>query len=312
MVTPAETALQDPSAANNADPWNGREWITNVGAHLDLNVDREYACIFPLTAPRDCSKNASGAYNVPANEYSCDCSSTGLTADELSPVCDPTNATSQLYAKAYPTIRELELASKLGSQGIASSICPIDVTDNTTNDDPLYGYRPAVASIINRLKNALTNQCLPQQLTPIDGRGDRAVLDPRDAADRERRTRTTRRRIARTRTSYPGMSAARSDDPPAVRVGGAPDVAGSGARSAPNPSTLPTCQVNQLTGSQLVNGSCKASNAHGWCYVTGSAAGTCAQAILFSPGTLPTGSQISLQCIETSSALAAGQSGDGG
>jgi hypothetical protein len=46
--------------------------------------------------------------------------------------------------------------------------------------------------------------------------------------------------------------------------------------------------------------------------VTGAAAGTCAQAILFSPGTLPSGTTVNLQCIETSSALAAGQSADGG
>ncbi len=83
-------------------------------------------------------------------------------------MCDPNNPNSQLYAKAYPTIRELNLANKLGGQGIVSSICPIDVSDNAAGNDPLFGYRPAVASIINRLKNALTNQCLPQKLDASD------------------------------------------------------------------------------------------------------------------------------------------------
>ena len=88
-------------------------------------MDRQYACIFRLTTARDCSKSASGVYNVPVNGDSCDCSSTSLTADQLSPLCDPNNPTSQLYAKAYPTIRELELAKLLGPQGLVASICPV-------------------------------------------------------------------------------------------------------------------------------------------------------------------------------------------
>jgi hypothetical protein len=46
--------------------------------------------------------------------------------------------------------------------------------------------------------------------------------------------------------------------------------------------------------------SCK-TGAPGWCYVTGAAAGSCSQAILFANGTLLPGTQISLQCIESSS-----------
>jgi hypothetical protein len=147
--------LPDPSSPDGTDPISGREWITNQGPHLDLNVDREYACIFPLTAPRDCSKSASGEYNVPANGYSCDCSSTGLTPEETSPVCDPNNVTSQLYAKAYPTIRELELSKLLGPQGIVASICPVDIADNATGTDPLYGYRPAMSNLIDRIRPTL-------------------------------------------------------------------------------------------------------------------------------------------------------------
>ena len=33
-----------------------------------------------------------------------------------------------------------------------SSICPIDVMDNATQSDPLYGYRPAVSLLIDRIK----------------------------------------------------------------------------------------------------------------------------------------------------------------
>jgi hypothetical protein len=64
--------------------------------------------------------------------------------------------TVQTYAKAYPTIRELMLANMMQNQGIVSSICPIHPTDNATGDDPLYGYRPAVNTIVNRMTHALT------------------------------------------------------------------------------------------------------------------------------------------------------------
>jgi hypothetical protein len=159
--TPGYTLLSgetNPAPANgpNSDPWNGREWTTNVGPHLDLNVDRQYACIFKLNTPRDCSKTGTPpVYTVPANGFACDCSSTGLSPDQLSPVCDPGNPTSQIYAKAYPTIRELTLAKLLGPQGLVASICPSDVADNATATDPLYGYRPAVSHLIDRVRPTL-------------------------------------------------------------------------------------------------------------------------------------------------------------
>ncbi len=305
----AETAPQAPTAASTADPYNGREWITNVGTHVDLQVDREYACIFKLATPRDCSKNAMGAYNVPANGSACDCSSTTLMPDELSPVCDPATPTSQLYAKAYPTIRELNLANKLGPQGIVSSICPIDVTD-ATGSDPLYGYRPAVATIINRLKNALTNQCLPQTLDVSDaGTGVPclilATLPPGQSQS-----------VCNGGPTSPYPSFSQPDPSILAEFQSAAEATwlanGGDASASPDPKTLATCQVKQVTGTDLDStGSCKNSMVPGWCYVTGAAAGTCPQAILFSPGAIPTGATISLQCIETSSAKAAG-AGDGG
>jgi len=150
--------IPGPGSANNADPVNGHDWVTNSGAGHILNVDREYACTFPLSdatgapTPRDCT--------LPQNQNFCDCPHTAgsVTLDQLAPVCNQTTITQQTGAKAYPTIRELELAHLLGAQGIVSSICPIDVADNAAGDDPLYGYRPAVAAIIDHLKNGLTNQ----------------------------------------------------------------------------------------------------------------------------------------------------------
>jgi hypothetical protein len=190
----------------------------------------------------------------------------------------------------------------MGANGIVSSICPIDVTDNAAGDDPLYGYRPAVASIINRLKSALTNQCLPQKLTQTDAGTPCLILA----------TLPTGSQSECGTSATPGMT---QPDPQILQQFQSSqhqqwEVQNGGVGT--DPSTLPTCEVDQLTGSQLVGGSCKTASTPGWCYVTGAAAGTCEQAILFSPNTLPAGTQINLQCIETSSAVAAGQAGDGG
>jgi hypothetical protein len=302
----AETAPQAPGSANNADPYNGHEWITNAGGHVDLNVDREYACIFQLTNPRDCSKNAAGTYTVPANGDACDCSSTTLTAEQLSPLCaSVANPTSQTSAKAYPTIRELDLAYKMGTNGIVSSICPIDVSDNAAGNDPLYGYRPAVATIINRLKSALTTQCLPQTLQQEDGGAVPClILVTLPAA-------TNANNPEPDCASHAGYSVPNTQILQQYLASAEQQWLANDKGPGPDPKTLPTCQVQEITG--LAPGaSCKGSSEQGWCYVTGAGAGACAQAIDFSSGTLPTGAAVSLQCIESSSALAAGQEPDGG
>jgi hypothetical protein len=164
-----------------ADPISGWEWDTaypdntpTTPGHT-LPVDLEYACIFPLPAPRDCS----GGTADPLNAYACDCGQLGLPTDAVPSVCrlrDPTmpyaagtpsgpigafaptslgnDYTTQYYAKAYPTIRELTLARLMGPQGIVSSLCPIHATEAGPHD-PLYGYRPAANAIVHRLANAL-------------------------------------------------------------------------------------------------------------------------------------------------------------
>jgi hypothetical protein len=63
--------------------------------------------------------------------------------------------TKQYYAKAYPTIRELEVARLVGAQGIVGSLCPTHLSDNASNSDPLYGYRSIMTAVVNRLKPPL-------------------------------------------------------------------------------------------------------------------------------------------------------------
>jgi len=142
------------------DPINGCDWVTNLpfpppatGGHI-LNVDREYACTFPLVdqngtpTTRDCT--------LAQNQNFCDCPHVpgSLSGAQLPPICDPTTQTTQTGAKAYPTIRELLLAKMMGPQGIVASICPQHVAEESPGD-PLYGFRPGISMLISRLGPAL-------------------------------------------------------------------------------------------------------------------------------------------------------------
>ena len=128
--------LPPPTASDTADPYNGREWDTGT-------IDLQYACTFPLPAPKDCTdKKFSGA---------CDCAS---GTPPLPPLCDATTRTIQVRGKAYPGIRPLTLVRDMGDRGIAASICP---RQNDTNN-PDYGYRPAVRQLVARMAHSLVPQ----------------------------------------------------------------------------------------------------------------------------------------------------------
>jgi hypothetical protein len=55
----------------------------------------------------------------------------------------------------------LELIQGLGEQGIVGSICPKNTSDDTKGD---FGYRPAIATLIARLREKLRDRCLPRSL----------------------------------------------------------------------------------------------------------------------------------------------------
>ena len=155
----------------------------------------------------------------------------------------PHDAAEAELAKAYPTIRELELANLLGNAGIVSSLCPIHTVDQMGGQYPLYGYRPAMNAIVTG-SAAPWHRCLPEPLH-VDAAG------------------AVQCRVVMTLPN------------------------GGGDATVP-----------QLLGSQLVGGSCAQSTEQGWCYVTGAAAGRCAQKIVFSPSTLPSGATVELDCLE--------------
>ena len=97
--------LPPPSASDTADPENGREWNT---LESNANIDLQYACVFDLITPKDCTNpNLLGA---------CDCTNNATAADGP-PLCDPVNRNLQIRGKAYPTIRELRVAKGLRKSG---------------------------------------------------------------------------------------------------------------------------------------------------------------------------------------------------
>ena len=134
--------LPGPTSPPGADPISGHE-------HTTAGDDLQYACVFPLPAPRDCTViGASG----------CDC-----TAGSDNPLCDPAAKTTQVRAKAYPGTRELSVLRGLDDRGVVASICAKQTTNPGSAD---YGYRPAVRAILERVKASLgTGQCLARQIT---------------------------------------------------------------------------------------------------------------------------------------------------
>ncbi len=301
----ARPNLAPPGSPNGTDPINGHEWKTDTGMGHILQVDRQYACIFPLAdatgapAPRDCT--------LMQNQNFCDCPHTAgsVNAMELPPICDQTTITKQTGAKAYPTIRELLLAKKMGTQGIVSSICPEHVAEMGAGD-PLYGYRPAVAVIVDRLKDALTNQCLPQKLAPDVKTGEVPCLI-----------------LLQMPASTGGSCLNPACDPSLGLSKPDPQVLpkfcqgledqyntaksnnnGSTTGLGPDPANVSVCELQQFTAGMnpmdFQGGTCANAPDKGWCYVTGAAAGKCPQAIVFSPKAIPSGATSNLQCLEQS------------
>jgi hypothetical protein len=133
LGTPAAAAgVAQPNAIN------GHEWLATA--------DIQYACIFdlPVADQRDCS---TGLYP------SCDCD----IVNNDDPLCAPNpndmgNNTLQVRAKAYPGLKDLAILQGMQDQGIVASICPQQVTDDT---QPNFGYRPAMAALINAMSARL-------------------------------------------------------------------------------------------------------------------------------------------------------------
>jgi hypothetical protein len=149
-----EVPLAPPTSANT-DPISGHE--QNVPKLDDL----QYACTFTLPDPHQCN---------PSNELTCECN-VGERANNRS-LCtypaDPNAEGTQVAAKAYPGTRHLEVLRGIGQAGVVASICPKNTAPAggvLPENDPSYGYNPAVASLITAIGARLV-QCLPRALKP--------------------------------------------------------------------------------------------------------------------------------------------------
>jgi hypothetical protein len=309
-----------PGAAG-ADPINGCEFNTN-------NSDLQFACVFPLV-DLDANNNIQSFVKDCTNPMyggACDCTANSL--DKASQLCSATTPTNQLYAKAYPSVREMIIANAMSNeqingavsnQGIVSSLCPIkeDVGESLTmaQQDPLFGYNPAVNAIIDRLKVSLTSSCETQKLVPAlaaDG-GTTGAVDciilvvlPAGTAG------GTCTNPGAACDAAQGLSGP-SSDPNAIfqqsllntfcmdheMMGADPQIT----------ANQPVCALQQVIISPGDTETCASNNvgtggatAPGWCYVQGAAATKlgCAEpnTIQFVAGSPPTGTTASLQCLE--------------
>jgi hypothetical protein len=220
----------------------------------------------------------------------------------------------QTRAKAYPTVRELMVVHALNDQGIAASLCPRtknlagqELEDPTVNGapNPLYGYRPAVKAIVDRLKDALTEQCLPEQLT-LDPSNDVPCLILATLP-----TKGTEQDCLKIKgLTIPSQEILTKFQQAEV------DQAGGDAGAL---LQYPVCVLPEIAIKP--GDTCKTASDVGWCYVqnsgTATPAGRCPQAVIFTAGTDQQikGANYSLQCIQQfGSGTAAGDTtaGDGG
>ncbi|HEU5075909.1 MAG TPA: hypothetical protein VFU02_17065, partial [Polyangiaceae bacterium] len=148
-ATPNLAPLAPPESAPFANPVNGHEYYARA--------DLQYACIFPLQMPLPCG-----------DDQSCDCEDSTST---LTPLCqqpDGSYADTQLYAKAYPGLRHLEVLQGVGESGIVASICPkvSPTAGDAATPDPNVGYNPAVDALLTVIGSKLGGKCVPRQLAP--------------------------------------------------------------------------------------------------------------------------------------------------
>jgi hypothetical protein len=125
-------------SANSTDPQaspiNGHERDTQA-------ADLQYACTFPLSTPRECA--------TADENRRCDCRG----AHPSDPICQPASGgnggTTQRYAKAYPSLRQLDVLRQHGANSVVASICPKSLSGASRELE--FGYRPAIAGLIKRL-----------------------------------------------------------------------------------------------------------------------------------------------------------------
>jgi hypothetical protein len=236
-------------SATRTNPINGHEH--SVGA---TRGDLQYACIFELPEPVACDdENARG----------CDCNAEEYVANH--PLCEggsvDTNGT-QVYGKAYPSLRELEVLKGVGDNAVVASICAKNAAPmGNAASDLSYGYNPAMSAIMERLKGAFMAKCLPQPLAVVPG-------DPPTLA-----CQVFEAKLASDATGVCDCSApGRSDAPETTRAAAADylrQVGACGGSFGPCAAVC-VCELAQLSGDELTSclaGDADTGQSYGFCYV---------------------------------------------
>ena len=235
-ANPITGDVLQPPGAGNANPINGSE--RSIPSRNDL----QYACIFGLLSPLDCTD---------PNQIACECSD----PNNDNPLCSASIATTQERAKAYPGRRALQVLKGVGGQGIVASVCPPQLVDDSLFD---FGYRPAVGALVEQLKTVLGGRCLGRALPLTSaGQADCTVVEA----------------LAAPGCACPGPRGQMDPGDPIVQaIKQDPLYASAGWNCF--------CRVRQLTGDDLaacqydpnsppVNGS--GQPVHGWCYIDATA-----------------------------------------
>jgi len=114
-----------------ANPINGHERdIPNAD-------DLQYACIYPRPTPIACSTT------------SCNCVDPDI---QTNPACqgpDGTYGSTELYARALPSTRDLQVLEALGNRATVASVCAGVTTDPGS---AIFAYKPAVDAILKTLR----------------------------------------------------------------------------------------------------------------------------------------------------------------
>jgi hypothetical protein len=132
------TGVHPVTGEELASPGRGLRNSINGSEFLNpARNDLQYACIFELPEPIDCS--------LPENASGCDCKDA-----QQSPLCwnGASYGTTQSYAKAYPGRRHLSVLRGIGSQAVLASICAPNLTNPNAAD---YGYGPALDALMRRM-----------------------------------------------------------------------------------------------------------------------------------------------------------------
>ncbi|MDC0741548.1 hypothetical protein [Polyangium mundeleinium] len=127
--------LAPPSASALENPINGHERTTTA------RDDLQYACIFPLRVPKECTGQAD-----------CECAGTDVTTNPVCQAPDGSYGATQRFARAVPATRPLAVMKELGTQAVVASICAEKVSSPV---QPTFAYKPAADALLRTIRRRL-------------------------------------------------------------------------------------------------------------------------------------------------------------